>query len=355
MVTKKVMHGTMIALAATIFVITLGSTLFFDTSYTGYVVGDFYSDNVDIPVKYSQDFLVADSNLESHSLNAFGVTGKVIGEGNAEIYLEDANGQRVLVYSNKPKTGFLGITGLVPGTGQAKGQEKEGQAKGSDQGTKTQTGQEEEPTDTTDSDSDSTDSDTTDTTDEQKGTKAGADKGTKTQTGHQEEDPVEEPTEEPVIEEPTTEENVTEEPVVEEPVVEEPTEEIVEETPDNETPTEENAENDETPGNDGEETEEEVQEKVEKRKKVVNFEDAKAIYKKDGDIMILTFGNPTKTEEPQPKPQTADSIVQKGVVSFVNSCEESCLIPPTFDMSLYRIIVEVDSGTSVEIDGVVYK
>ncbi len=84
-------------------------------SITGYQSYETLVANLGITVSQSQVYTMttpSDSNLMITSIR---LSGKVIGDGVAEVYLDNGLGQRILIYTNKEKTqDSLGsITGMV--------------------------------------------------------------------------------------------------------------------------------------------------------------------------------------------------------------------------------------------------
>ena len=93
---KELIYFELIVL---VFVFGLLAT-FTSTSMTGYLSVDMIKQNVDLTIDHCQDFIFTSSSEDEFSLNSLGLSGKVIGSGVVEVYLENGQGQELLVYTN---------------------------------------------------------------------------------------------------------------------------------------------------------------------------------------------------------------------------------------------------------------
>ncbi|MCK4589616.1 MAG: hypothetical protein KAT77_04175 [Nanoarchaeota archaeon] len=86
---------------------------FFRPTITGFVSAGTYSQNLDLVLDKSTIFLISAPELVE--VTSFKLTGEV--EGAAKIYLDNMEGQRLLVYENleKPKKGLGLVTGMAIG------------------------------------------------------------------------------------------------------------------------------------------------------------------------------------------------------------------------------------------------
>ena len=81
-------------------------------SITGFLSTETQRQQVNLQITQSSSFILKNSASTPMSLTHFSITGSVVGEGAAQVFLKDGNRQ-VLVYSNidKKKKGLTGITG----------------------------------------------------------------------------------------------------------------------------------------------------------------------------------------------------------------------------------------------------
>lgn len=95
-----------------VFLLFIGLLILFpNPSITGYLSTELYSQNLNINIDQSQSYAI--TSKSSFTISSFRLSGRVIGPGIVEIYLEDEKGQRVLVYRNigKKEYGLQAITG----------------------------------------------------------------------------------------------------------------------------------------------------------------------------------------------------------------------------------------------------
>ena len=81
-------------------------------SITGFVSTEIQRQQVNLEISQSGGFVLKNADSTPLSIIHFSITGSVVGEGAAQVFLK-SNGKRVLVYSNiyKKKQGLIGITG----------------------------------------------------------------------------------------------------------------------------------------------------------------------------------------------------------------------------------------------------
>ncbi len=96
------------------------SFFFLDPKFTGYVTTDAYSEPVRITAYGEKEYSFA-GNAEGVEINSFMMSGKVYGEGKVSIFLEDENGQRFVVFTNREESAFNLITGLAGKEGKGVG------------------------------------------------------------------------------------------------------------------------------------------------------------------------------------------------------------------------------------------
>ncbi|MAF37152.1 hypothetical protein CL622_08630 [archaeon] len=106
-----------------IIAVVMGTILFFrDPSITGNVPVDMEVQTINLRLDQSQAYLLTTKQTEPFILNSFRVTGRVVGQGMASIYIRNSKGQRVLVYTNvdeiKPDASLAKFTGLAVDSGQ---------------------------------------------------------------------------------------------------------------------------------------------------------------------------------------------------------------------------------------------
>ena len=105
-------------------------TLFFFSGpgITGFLSLDFTIQNLEMEIDRSQSFLLTSSSENPFYLTSFKVGGEVIGDGVVEIYLDNGQGQELLIFRNvKPEKGDIGhITGFFVNTEEIEEDTEEG-------------------------------------------------------------------------------------------------------------------------------------------------------------------------------------------------------------------------------------
>ncbi len=110
-----------IQLFAAISFLMVSVLLFFNNpGITGHVTADFRSQVLNMEIEKSQSFLLNTNTDEPMYINSIRLTGEVIGQGSVEIYIDNNQGQRVLVYDNvkKKSKGLSSVTGMAVAPGQ---------------------------------------------------------------------------------------------------------------------------------------------------------------------------------------------------------------------------------------------
>lgn len=79
---------------------------------TGYLSLDFVMQDLDMTIDQSQKFMISTDSEEEFSLTSLKISGEVIGEGRAEIYLDNEEGQKLMIYRNV-KTKSIGMGAIT--------------------------------------------------------------------------------------------------------------------------------------------------------------------------------------------------------------------------------------------------
>lgn len=99
---------------AVILILSLGVFMLGNPNITGYLSLDFVMQDLDIMVGESQSMIMTSTNPESVTLTSFKISGEILGDGRAEVYLDNGMGQRLLVYRNtgEKRKAMSVVTGL---------------------------------------------------------------------------------------------------------------------------------------------------------------------------------------------------------------------------------------------------
>lgn len=126
--TKKRLHQFEIIGAVVLLLVSVIS-LFPDTGITGYVSVDVRKQPVDIAVANSQSYLLTTTSEEGFELTSFKISGELIGEGKASVYLDNGQGQKILVFTNiiDSRKGLGSVTGMKEISGLVTGPDTEAQ------------------------------------------------------------------------------------------------------------------------------------------------------------------------------------------------------------------------------------
>ena len=112
---------------AVVLILVLGAFMLGRPNITGYLSLDFVMQDLDIMMMDSQSWILSSNNPEPVTLTSFKVSGEVVGEGRVEVYLDNGQGQELLVFRNVRKKGasMSGITGLYIAGEQTGGEKTE--------------------------------------------------------------------------------------------------------------------------------------------------------------------------------------------------------------------------------------
>lgn len=115
--TRKKIHTAEITLAVVLLLVSVLS-FFPNTGITGFVSVETKTQELNLTIANSQSHILTTNNEKSFYLTSLKLSGKVIGEGIVKAYIDNGQGQRVLIYSNivaRRKAG-LAITGMAVST-----------------------------------------------------------------------------------------------------------------------------------------------------------------------------------------------------------------------------------------------
>ena len=91
--------------------------IFSNPSITGHVPVNIYTQNLNLVINKSQNFLLTSDNSEPFIITSFKISGNITGDGQVKIYIDTGKGQKILVYDNIQKkdtpTGLHEITGSI--------------------------------------------------------------------------------------------------------------------------------------------------------------------------------------------------------------------------------------------------
>lgn len=95
-------------------ILVLTAFLLGNPNITGYLSLDFVMQDLNLTLSQSQNYIITSTNPEPFILTSFKISGEVIGDGRVEVYLDNNQGQQLLVYKNvKQKQRGMGlITGM---------------------------------------------------------------------------------------------------------------------------------------------------------------------------------------------------------------------------------------------------
>ncbi len=126
--TKEKIHQIEIV-AAVVLVLVSVISFFPNPGITGYVSVDTKTQEIDLTIANSQSYIFTTKSQEPLHLTSLKISGEVIGEGIVNAYVDNGQGQKLMIYSNivKKDKGLGGITGLSEITGDAIGPGQETQ------------------------------------------------------------------------------------------------------------------------------------------------------------------------------------------------------------------------------------
>lgn len=88
-----------IALAITL-VLALSFHIFTNPNITGFVSLDFIMEDLNITLTESQSFILTSTATEPFTLTSFKISGDIMGNGSVEVYLDNNQGQKLMIYKN---------------------------------------------------------------------------------------------------------------------------------------------------------------------------------------------------------------------------------------------------------------
>ena len=90
-------------------------TFFSYPGITGHVSSDLNTQKVDLMIEESQVFEITADSKYPFYITSFRLSGSFMGDGASEIYLDNGQGQQLLVFSNirEKQTGMGGLTGIT--------------------------------------------------------------------------------------------------------------------------------------------------------------------------------------------------------------------------------------------------
>lgn len=120
--TKRKIHQGEITIAIVLLLVATIS-LFPNPGITGFVSVESKKQRIDLEIANSQSYILTTNSEEPFYLTALRISGEVIGEGIVNIYIDNNQGQRVLIYSNvmEKEQGLDTITGMDKITGNVVG------------------------------------------------------------------------------------------------------------------------------------------------------------------------------------------------------------------------------------------
>lgn len=115
---KKNIHK--IEVAVLLIIVMVGFLSFFrNPTITGNVSVETKNQALDIEIANSQNYILTTNTEYAYKLTSLRLSGEVIGDGVAEVYIDNGQKQKILVYSNKmgesPGLGVEAITGKKTG------------------------------------------------------------------------------------------------------------------------------------------------------------------------------------------------------------------------------------------------
>lgn len=119
---EKLKKAQIFIAASLLLILTI--LLFKNTDITGHVSADFRSQEFNLIMDKSQEFLLKTNSAEPMLISSFRLSGAITGQGSIEIYIED-NGKRFLVFKNvrEKEKGLPSITGLAVASGRQDAEE----------------------------------------------------------------------------------------------------------------------------------------------------------------------------------------------------------------------------------------
>jgi hypothetical protein len=125
--TKKRIHQFEIIGAVVLLLVSILS-FFPKTGITGYVSVETIKQKIDLTIVNSQSYIFTSNAIDPFYITTLKMSGEVIGDGIAQAYITDLQGNKILIYSNivEKGQGLGGITGMDKITGNAIGTTEQG-------------------------------------------------------------------------------------------------------------------------------------------------------------------------------------------------------------------------------------
>ena len=116
--TKKNIHRMEIIGAVVLLLISIAS-FFPNPGITGYVSVETKKQKIDLTIANSQSYILTTNSEKPFYLTSLKISGEVIGDGIANVYINNNIGEKALIYSNlvKKNKGLDSITGMGKITG----------------------------------------------------------------------------------------------------------------------------------------------------------------------------------------------------------------------------------------------
>ena len=126
--TKEKIHQIEIVAAFVLILVSVVS-FFPNQGITGYVSVEIKTQQINLTIANSQSYILTTNIQKDFYLTSFQLSGEVIGDGIVKAYLDNGQGQRILIYSNviKKTKGLDSITGMDKITGNVVGTNPETQ------------------------------------------------------------------------------------------------------------------------------------------------------------------------------------------------------------------------------------
>ncbi len=112
---KKVLPTLFVIL---LFGLVFSSLYYSDSGITGHISAPFIEEPMDFYAIESQEMFIGLDDTSSIDLSSLRITGRVIGEGDVSIHIQDETNNKLLVFSNQEKKslGIIPVTGFVVGS-----------------------------------------------------------------------------------------------------------------------------------------------------------------------------------------------------------------------------------------------
>ena len=118
--TKKKIHSIEIMVAVVLLLVSILS-FFPNSGITGFVSLETKTQEINLTIANSQSYILTTGRKEPFYMTSLKLSGEVIGEGIVKAYMDNGQGERILIYSNvvKKGKGAVAITGMHGISGNA--------------------------------------------------------------------------------------------------------------------------------------------------------------------------------------------------------------------------------------------